>query len=182
MKSFGKKLLFSVLALVSGTTVAFSQSTTNSGSSDFESERKTSFIELGYYATSFDDVKLSGHYGLSYTILPWKIADRFYGGIHFSPFNFNFGLVSSDFTTDEIKLGPAFGYYFTPKIAFAIPLNVICSVYFDEKDNAKTQWGMEIAPTLYLGKKCGIYFGPLATTCFESGSEFDFGFKAGLYF
>ena len=174
MKSFGKKLLFSVLALVSGTTVAFSQSTTNSGSSDFESERKTSFIELGYYATSFDDVKLSGHYGLSYTILPWKIADRFYGGIHFSPFNFNFGLVSSDFTTDEIKLGPAFGYYFTPKIAFAIPLNVICTT--------TTQWRLEQAPTQSLAKKCRIYFGPLATTCFESGSEFDFGFKAGLYF
>ena len=98
--------------------------------SDFESQRKWGFVEVGYFANSFDDVKASGHYGMAWSILPWKIADRFYVGAYASPFNFNFGL--SDFTTDVIKFGPQIGYYFTPQIAVTLPVNVLCEVYFKD--------------------------------------------------
>lgn len=149
--------------------------------SDFESQRKWGFVEVGYFASSFDDVKASGHYGVAWSILPWKIADRFYVGAYVSPFNFNYGLVPSDFTTDVIKFGPQIGYYFTPQIAVTLPVNVLCDVYFEGTDTS-TLWGLEFAPTIYVGKKFGIYAGPLANVGFYSGSKFDFGFRAGLYF
>lgn len=104
----------------------------------FERDRKDGAFEVSFCASSFEDVKLSGSYGLSWTSLPWKLAPRLYAGYHFSPFNFNFGLVDSSMASDLIKLGPAIGYYFTPKIFVAMPLDILCDVYFDSNDNTKT--------------------------------------------
>lgn len=148
----------------------------------FEQERKVGTFELSYCASSFEDVKLTGSYGLSWTSLLWKLAPRLYAGYHFSPFNLNYGLVDSSLASDKIKLGPAIGYYFTPKIFVAMPLDVICDVYFDSDDNTKTEWGMSLAPTVYVGGKGGVFIGPQFTIGFFEGSEVSCGFRAGLYF
>lgn len=172
----------------SGNAIFSSQSVSQNGDysssyeDDFESARKESFFEFGYTATTFDDVKASGHYGFGWTALNWKLAERFYAGLHFSPLNFNFGLVPSDYTTDIIELGPAFGYYITPKIAAVLKTDVLCELYFDENDNTKTSWGMGISPTLYVGDKCGIFLGPFINFPFSSGAKVDIGFSAGIYF
>lgn len=147
----------------------------------FESERKSSMYEIGYSASSFDDVKFSGSYGFSWTMLPWKVAPQLYAGIHFSPAYFNFGLVDSDYTTDVIKLGPVLGYYFTPKICVMAPLDLMCVVYFEGNDT-KTSWGMSLTPSIYIGNKGGVFLGPQFTIGFESGSKFNCGFRAGIYF
>lgn len=151
-----------------------------SESSDFESERKTGMYEITYAAGSFEDVKLSGSYGLSWTLLPWVIAPKLYAGIHFSPLNFNYGL--SDLNYDEIRLGPAIGYYFTPKVFISVPLDVLCDVYFDNSDETKTAWGMALAPAIYLGKKAGVFIGPQFQVGFSSGSKVSCGFRMGIYF
>ena len=148
--------------------------------SDFESERKTGVYEITYAAGSFEDVKLSGTYGFSWTKLPWEIAPKLYAGIHFSPLNFNYGL--SDFNYDEIRLGPAIGYYFTPQIFISMPLDVLCDVYLGDNDGTKTAWGMALAPAIYLGKKAGIFIGPQFQVGFSSGSKVSCGFRAGIYF
>lgn len=148
----------------------------------FELERKNGAFEISYCASTFKDVKQSGSYGMSWTSLPWKIAPRLYIGYHFSPFNFNFGLVDSSMTSDVIKLGPAVGYYLTPKTFVAMPLDIICDVYFDSDNKTKTAWGMSLAPTIYVGSKGGIFLGPQFTVGFSEGSEVVCGFRAGVYF
>lgn len=147
--------------------------------SDFESERKSGVFEITFSAGTFEYVKQSGSYGISWTSLPWKIAPGFYAGYHFSPFNFNFGL--NDSTSDLIKLGPAVGYYFTPKIFIAMPLDVLCDVYFSE-NKTKTAWGMALAPSIYIGSKVGIFIGPQFGIGFSKGSKVSCGFRAGFYF
>ncbi|MDE6548967.1 MAG: SH3 domain-containing protein [Muribaculaceae bacterium] len=173
--------------IVGQTNIVFSetQSTKSKNSemfelSDFESERKTGVYEITYAAGSFEDVKLSGTYGFSWTMLPWEIAPKLYAGIHFSPLNFNYGL--SDFNYDEIRLGPAIGYYFTPKILLSMPLDILCDVYFGENDETKTAWGMALAPAVYIGSKAGIFIGPQFTVAFSGNSKVSCGFRAGVYF
>lgn len=148
----------------------------------FEAERKNSVYELVYSAASFDDVKLTGSYGISFTILPWKMAPQLYGGIHCSPLNFNYGLVDSDYTSSVVKLGPALGYYFTPKMFLAVPLDLICDIYTNGNDETETAWGMSLAPTVYIGSGGGVFFGPQFTIGFEGDSDISCGFRAGIYF
>lgn len=150
-----------------------------SESSGFESERKKGMCEFTYAAGSFEDVKLSGTYGFSWTLLPWEIAPKLYAGIHFSPLNFNYGL--SDLNYDEIRLGPAIGYYFTPKIFISMPVYVLCDVYSGDNDETKTAWGMALAPAIFLGKTAGIFIGPQFQVGFSSGSKVSCGFRAGIY-
>lgn len=74
-------------------------------------DRKTfSFIEIGYTAGTFGDIKESGSYGFSSTSLPWNITENLYAGFHASSLNFIFGHVPSDNATNVFKLGPAIGY------------------------------------------------------------------------
>lgn len=147
---------------------------------DFESQRKTAMYEITYAASSFEDVKLSGSYGLSWTMLPWEIAPKLYAGIHFSPLNFNYGL--SDFNYDEIRLGPAIGYYFTSQIFVSMPLDVLCDVYFGDNDETKTAWGLALAPSVYIGRKGGAFLGPQFSIGFSGNSKVSCGFRAGIYF
>lgn len=154
-----------------------------------EEERKSAVYEIGYTAGTFDDIKASGSYGFGWTILPWNLVDNLYAGIHFSPLNFNFGLVDSDFTTNVIKLGPAIGYYLTPNIFVSMPVTALCTVSFksineDGKKESKTKlsWGMAWAPSIYVGKKVGIYVGPVFSMGFEGKTKVDCGFRAGFYF
>ena len=99
-----------------------------------EQENKKLTFEVGYDASTFDDVKLSGSYGLSMTGLPWHLTDKLYAGFHFSPCYFNFGLVDSDYTSDVIKFGPALGYYFKPTVFVALPIVAVCDVHFKGTD------------------------------------------------
>ena len=146
-------------------------------------DRKESTIEIDYAATTYDDIKLSGSYGFSMTMLPWKIVDDLYVGIHFTPFHFNFGLVDKELTSDLITLGPALGYYFTPTIFVTLPVELMCYVYFKDS-STKTSWGMACTPSIYLGtKKFGVFAGPMFSFPFvEGGTEISTGFRAGIYF
>lgn len=142
--------------------------------------RKSSTYEVGYSASTFNDVKLSGSYGIAMTMLPWNLFDNLYAGFHFSPFNFNFGL--SELTSDAIKLGPALGYYITPTIFIALPIVVICDVYFQNSET-KTAWGMSFSPSIYAGStKFGAFAGPLFSVGFQGNTKMSFGFRGGLYF
>lgn len=149
--------------------------------SDFESERVALVGNLSYAAGSFKEAKLSGSYGLSLTVWPWKIAPRLYAGMHVSPFNFNYGL-NDYFNYDEVRFGPAVAYYFTPKIFISMPLNVLCQIYFEDDNKTKTGWGMGLAPAVYLGRKVGIFFGPQFTIGFSGNSKVSCGFRTGIYF
>lgn len=181
MKAITQKLIAGLLATVMGVCTASAQDSKSEASDSFESERKTGAFEVGYYAGSFSDVKATGSYGVGWTLLPWKIAPRLYVGLHLSPFNFNFGLVDSDYTSDVIRFGPAIGCYFTPKIFLAMPVMVNCDVMFDDKSNTKTSWGISAAPAVYLGSKKGLFVGPLFSAGFSGGSV-ETGFRAGFYF
>ena len=170
----GRKCLFSVLCLIVLLSIPLSGFA--------EDERNKSTFEVHYSAATFDDVQHSGSYGISYTLLPWKLVSNFYVGMHLSPFNFNFGLVDKDLASDVIKLGPALGYYFTPKIFVAMPIVAMCEVYF-KGSNTKTAWGMSWAPTFYVGsKRIGLFAGPMFSVGFEGDSKVNCGFRAGFYF
>lgn len=139
-----------------------------------------STVDLSYTASSFKDVKGSGCYGASYSILPLEIAENFYFGAFVSPFNFNFGLVAKDFTSDLIKFGPALGYRIASAFHVTLPLVVLCYVFFHGSET-KTAWGIECAPSFYLGKSVGVFGGPTFSMGFSGSSTISCGFRAGLY-
>jgi len=141
---------------------------------------KISTLEAQYTATSFEDVKLSGSYGLAYTILPWEIASSLYVGFHLSPFNFNFGLVDTQVASGIVKLGPALGYRFSSLFCIAMPVSVVCNIYSIDK-KTKTAWGMECSPSLYVGKRFGVFAGPSMFMGFQGNAKVNFGFRAGIF-
>ncbi len=147
----------------------------------FDSERKDYMIEIGFAASTFKDVKTSGYYGVSMTVLPIEIAPRLYAGLHWSPFYANYGLVDSAFASQMLMLGPALGYYFTPKVFIAAPLDIMCA-YFFINSNLKTSWGMSWAPSLYIGNKSGVFIGPQFSIGFKGDSKVYCGFRTGIYF
>lgn len=171
-----KKMFMALLMMGAGSSVVMAQSTEQ----EKEVKYKKSYFELGYSATSFDEAKASGGYGISWTSLPWKLAGGLYLGFNLSPFNFNFGLVDSDYTTDVIKFGPALGFHFSKGFMVAVPVDVTCAVGFG--DETSTAWGMQIAPALYFGKSGGVYLGPQFSFGFAEGSTTSTGFRVGLYF
>ena len=147
----------------------------------FEKERIESTYELNYSAGSFDYVKETGSYGFGWTLLPWELAQRTYAGMHVSV-NFNFGLVPKDMGTSIIRIGPAIGYYFSPKIFVAAPLDFVGSFYTDSDDKVKMSCGMSLAPALYLGSRVGVFIGPQFSIPFSDGAKITCGFRAGIYF
>ena len=171
-----KKIFMAFLMMYASSGVVMAQS----AEQEKEVKYKKSYFELSYSATSFDEAKASGCYGISWTMLPWKLAGGLYLGFNLSPFNFNFGLVDSDYTTDVIKFGPALGFHFSRGFMVAVPVDVTCAVGFG--DETSTAWGMQIAPTLYLGKTFGVYLGPQFSFAFAEGSTTSTGFRVGLFF
>lgn len=134
-----KKIFMAFLMMYASSGVVMAQS----AEQEKEVKYKKSYFELSYSATSFDEAKASGCYGISWTMLPWKLAGGLYLGFNLSPFNFNFGLVDSDYTTDVIKFGPALGFHFSKGFMVAVPVDVTCAVGFG--DETSTAWGMQIA-------------------------------------
>ncbi len=150
---------------------------TNSSKDDWD----RSYHEISYSAISFEEPKLTGFYSYGFTILPSKIAKDFYGGIHLGMIGLNAGLVDSDFMVYQIKVGPAFGYYFTKNAFVTMPIDVVCNVNMDDKASKKTAWGMQVSPAFYYGKKRGVFVGPMWTVSFTGGGS-DLGFRAGFFF
>jgi hypothetical protein len=96
--------------------------------------------------------------------------------MHFG-FNFNNGLAAV--STQEgtlLYLGPAIGYQLGSLFFVGGSLDLTCGIY-----DKKTYWGLDFSPTLYFGKKFGVYAGPRFSVGFSSGSEFETGFRAGLF-
>ena len=149
-----------------------------------EDERKWALWEIGFTSLSFEAVKASGMYGFGFTMLPWEIAPDLYAGFHFSPLNFNFGLAPEGYESDMIMLGPAIGYYFTPTVFISAPLDLICNVSFGlgNDDKVYTDWGLSLLPSIYIGKKFGVYAGLVLNIPFVDNAEVTCGFRTGIYF
>lgn len=142
---------------------------------------KRAIFEVSYTASSFDDVKATGFYGLGFTLLPAELTPQLYGGFHCSPVNFNFGLVDRQMASTLVALGPAVGYYIRPGIFVTMPLDLLCNIYSVD-DRTTTSWGMALAPSLRVGGRFGVFVGPYFSLGFASGSKVQCGFQAGLYF
>lgn len=147
--------------------------------SDEKQSKNINFFDLGYAASSFKEPKYSGGYGYSGThLFPMKKIPDFYYGVNFQNL-YNFGLVDSDFTSADIRLGPVLGYNFSPYCVVALPVDVVCCVGFDS--DTHTSWGMAISPSCYFGKKRGVYFGLQFLKGFKGGGKFTTGFRVGIY-
>lgn len=145
-------------------------------------ERKSAVFEIGYTAGSFEAAKLSGMYGISFTLLPWEMAPDLYLGMHLSPVNFNFGLVPKGLGSYVFMLGPALGYYFTPNIFISAPLDIACGIMSGPDDKYYTSWGMYFSPSIYVGGKWGVFVGPALSVPFVDNAKVTCGFRAGIYF
>ncbi len=134
---------------------------------------------LTYFAQDFDDVKLSGHYGI--TIDALNIGNSLFG-FNATLLSFNFGLVDKDYTTDLILFGPNVAYEFAPNLIVALPVQAMCDVSFKGTDT-KTAWGWAISPRLYYSfGKVNINAGVLINGGFKKGEKATCGFTAGIGF
>ncbi len=169
------KVLIAIMVMLANVSVGFAQ---NDESVSFSSPGRWNLVvaEIGYAASTFSEPKLSGSYGWGMTVLGSMKGSKFGSGVHFEQC-FNLGLVDSDWCSMPIKLGPAFAYRFKEQTFITLPVCFVCAVPIG--DDASTGWGMEISPTVYLGKKWGIYFGPNISIPF-SGGDVNCGFKAGI--
>jgi hypothetical protein len=136
------------------------------------------FIEAGYLAGSFDEPKYTGFYGFSSSLYT-ESSSGLWTGMHFG-FNFNNGLAAASSAEGTLLyLGPAIGYKLSSLFFVGGSVDLTCGIY--DKSDKKTNWGLDISPTLYFGKKFGVYVGPRFTIGFSKGSEFETGFRAGLF-
>lgn len=134
---------------------------------------------LTYFAQDFDDVKLSGHYGLAIDAL--NIGGSLFG-FNATLGSFNWGLVDKDYTTDVMLLGPNVAYEFAPNIIVALPAQVMCTVSFEGTDT-KTSWGWAISPRLYYSfGKVNLNAGVLINGGFKKGEKATCGFTVGIGF
>lgn len=145
--------------------------------------RYDGFFGIYFQSGSFEHVKETGCYGFTGMLLPWRLAGNLYIGFDYS-LGFNFGLLPSDFTSVLISVGPALGYYFTSNIFVSLPLDVTCNVFFkkdeNNKDTTSTSWGMTLTPMFNIGKKFGLFVGPMLNWGFSGESKLNCGFKVGL--
>ncbi len=149
------------------------------GRSSYRTTKNIVVLELEYAATSFEDVRGSGSYGVGMTALFPVSGSKFGAGFHWNV-GMRFGLVDSKYATVPVRFGPSFGYHFKDQFFIAMPVDVLCDI--SAGSNLPTSWGIELSPAIYLGKKWGIYFGPNLCVPFASGGKVSCGFKAGLQF
>lgn len=153
-----------------------------------EDERKWTFYEVQFMATSFKSVKASGKYGLGVIALPWEVAPDLCVGGHMS-LAVNFGLASKGWETFTAMFGPQLGYYFTPAVFLAVPLDVVCETMVGSNTKQLEQigaedtfWGLSLLPSIYIGKKFGVYAGLVLNIPFVDNAEVTCGFRTGIYF
>lgn len=151
-------------------------------------DRKWDFYEVQFMATSFKSVKASGMYGLGVIALPLEVAPDWVIGGHFSLL-VNFGLASKGWESFVAMFGPALGYCFTPSVFISAPLDVVCNSIVGS--NAKlleqigaedTSWGLALSPSVYIGRKFGVFLDPVFSISFVKNAEVVCGFRAGIFF
>lgn len=133
-----------------------------------------------YMAGTFDDIKVSGHYGIMVETYDIKSSGLGFGGILGS---FNFGLVDSDFASDLIQIGPNYSFLLgsSNNSRLIIPFYINYSSFgekYKELTGKSDAWGWSINPKIYFG--C-IQAGLLFSGGFEESSV-STGFSAALVF
>lgn len=85
--------------------------------------------------------------------------------------------------------GPQLGYYFTPAVFLAVPLDVVCETMvgsntkqLEQVGAEDTFWGLSLLPSIYIGKKFGVYAGLVLNIPFVDNAEVTCGFRTGIYF
>ena len=136
-----------------------------------------------YKATSFSDFKESGGYGLNVGGR-WRCGgeqSRFYLGFTFQIFQFNFGLVPSDFTSDQSAFGLSPLVYFNKSCNISFPITVNCNYGFSKEIKAlmgkSTVWSLEFIPQVHFTL---IDVGLVLSTSLENISQFTLGMYLGL--
>lgn len=90
---------------------------------------------LTYFACDFEDVKVSGHYGLTLDML--NIGESLFG-FNTTLGSFNYGLVDKEDTTDLILFGPNVSYEIVQNVILSLPVQAMCNVSFEESDTKTT--------------------------------------------
>lgn len=134
---------------------------------------------LTYFAQTFEDIKASGHYGM--TIDALNIGESLFG-FNVTVFSFNFGLVDKHSTTDLILFGPNVSYEIAQNVIVSLPVQAMCNVYTKGSDT-KTYWEWAISPRLYYCfGKVNINVGLLINGGFKKEEKTTCGFTAGIGF
>lgn len=134
---------------------------------------------LTYFACDFEDVKASGHYGLTLDML--NIGESLFG-FNTTLGSFNYGLVDKEDTTDLILFGPNVSYEIVQNVILSLPVQAMCNVSFEESDT-KTTWGWAISPRLYYSfGKVNVNAGILVNGGFKKEEDVTCGFTVGIGF
>lgn len=134
---------------------------------------------LTYFACDFEDVKASGHYGLTLDML--NIGESLFG-FNTTLGSFNYGLVDKEHTTDLILFGPNVSYEIVQNVILSLPVQAMCNVSFEGSDT-KTTWGWAISPRLYYSfGKVNVNAGILVNGGFKKEEDVTCGFTVGIGF
>ncbi len=134
---------------------------------------------LTYFACDFEDVKASGHYGLTLDML--NICESLFG-FNTTLGSFNYGLVDKEHTTDLILFGPNVSYEIVQNVILSLPVQAMCNVSFEGSDT-KTTWGWAISPRLYYSfGKVNVNAGILVNGGFKKEEDVTCGFTVGIGF
>lgn len=134
---------------------------------------------LTYFACDFEDVKASGHYGLTLDML--NIGESLFG-FNTTLGSFNYGLVDKEHTTDLILFGPNVSYEIVQNVILSLPVQAMCNVSFEGSDT-KTAWGWAISPRLYYSfGKVNVNAGILVNGGFKKEEDVTCGFTVGIGF
>lgn len=134
---------------------------------------------LTYFACDFEDVKASGHYGLTLDML--NIGESLFG-FNTTLGSLNYGLVDKEHTTDLILFGPNVSYEIVQNVILSLPVQAMCNVSFEGSDT-KTAWGWAISPRLYYSfGKVNVNAGILVNGGFKKEEDVTCGFTVGIGF
>lgn len=134
---------------------------------------------LTYFACDFEDVKASGHYGLTLDML--NIGESLFG-FNTTLGSFNYGLVDKEHTTDLILFDPNVSYEIVQNVILSLPVQAMCNVSFEGSDT-KTAWGWAISPRLYYSfGKVNVNAGILVNGGFKKEEDVTCGFTVGIGF
>lgn len=151
----------------------------NVSSNTWKRNQTRSMWGLTYFACDFEDVKLSGHYGITLDML--NIGESLFG-FNTTLGSFNYGLVDKEYTTDLILFGPNVSYEIVQNVIVSFPIQAMCNVSFEGTDT-KTAWGWAISPRLYYSfGKVNVNAGILVNGGFKKEEDVTCGFTVGIGF
>lgn len=135
-----------------------------------------------YVASSFNDVKSSGHYGMLLEFYDINGSGLGFGGLLFG---FDYGLVDKEYTNCFMQIGPNYSVSLgnSQNARLIVPVYVYCMAVFSDAYKQYTGksslWGWSINPKVQYGI---LQIGFTITGGFQSGSKVSAGFSAGLVF